>query len=189
MYFGTTNLAKITKTIIMEQQSPKPSTFALRYGIIQGAISIVFVLILFFMDMHYQGGIPILIVSILIMLGVIITALMDYKKANGGFMTVSDGLKIGMGLALIGGIISMLFNFLLTKVIDPEMQAKAMQLAEAQMVDRGMSKEQIEASLEMAKKFQAPWIQAAFGLIFSIFFGFILTLIPALIMKKSESDF
>ena len=148
-----------------------------------------FALMLYFMDMHYQGGMAVLAVSILIMLGTIIAALMAFKKANNGYMSLGEGLKIGVGVCLVGGIIGMIFNLILANVIDPEMSEKALQMAEAQMVERGMSQEEIQAGIEMTKKFQAPWIQAAFGLIGSIFFGFVLSLIPALVMKKSENNF
>lgn len=154
-----------------------------------GAISIVFVLMLYFMDMHYQGGTPVIVVSVLITLGVILVALTSFKKANNGYMSFSQGLKIGVGACLIGGVISMAFNLILANVIDPEMASKQLAIAEAKMVEMGLEKEQIDAQLEMSKKFQAPWIQAAFGLIFSIFMGFVLTLIPALVMKKTESDY
>lgn len=173
----------------MEQEKPKTGKFALNYGALLGGISVTFGLMLYFMDMHYQGGMSVMLVSILIMLGVIITALLAFKKANGGFMSFGEGLKIGVGVCLIGGIIGMIFQLLLANVIDPDMTDKAMQIAEAQMVEQGRSSEEIQAAMEMSKKFQAPWIQAAFGLIGSVFFGFVLTLIPALVMKKTQSDF
>jgi hypothetical protein len=36
------------------------------------------------------------------------------------------------------------------------------------------------------QKFQTPAIQAAFGLLFSVIFGFLLSLLPAAILRKSE---
>lgn len=173
----------------MEQQKPKTGKFALNFGALMGGISIIFVLMLYFMDMHYQGGTAVIVVSVLITLAVIIAALSSFKKANNGYMSFAQGLKIGVGACLVGGILSMIFNLILANVIDPEMASKQLAIAEANLVEMGLSREQIDAQLEMSKKFQAPWIQAAFGLIFSIFMGFALTLIPALVMKKKESDF
>ncbi|WP_224483290.1 DUF4199 domain-containing protein [Robertkochia aurantiaca] len=173
----------------MENNQPKTSKYALNYGMLLGLISIVFFLILYFMDLHYQGGIPVLVVSLVIQLGVILAALRAFKTANGGYMSLAEGLKIGVGLCLIGGIIGIIFSQILANVIDPDMMQKQLEIARADMADRGLNQEQIEAQMEMAKKFQKPWIQAAFALIGSLFFGFILTLIPALVMKKSESEY
>ncbi len=173
----------------MENQKPKTGKFALNYGLILGVLSIVFTCTLFAMDMHYKGGIPVLIVSILITLGVIIYALIQFKKANGGFMTFGEGLKVGMGLCLVGGIISIIFNLLLSNVIDPEMMTKQLEYGRIKMEEAGLAQEQIDAQIEMSKKFSGPGMQATFGLIFIIFTGFVLSLIPTLIMKKEESEF
>ncbi|QLE02158.1 DUF4199 domain-containing protein [Galbibacter sp. BG1] len=173
----------------MENTQPTTGKYALQYGLLLGGISVVFGLMLYFADMHYQQGIPTLVISLVIMLAVILIALKQFKKANGGYMTFGEALKIGIGLCLIGGIIGMLFNLLLSNVIDPDMVEKQLEIARAKMVDYGMTPEQIESQLEMSRKFSGPLIQAAFGLLGSIFFGFILTLVPALIMKKSKSEY
>ncbi|UGU15563.1 DUF4199 domain-containing protein [Sinomicrobium kalidii] len=171
-----------------ENQQPKTGKFALTYGLILGAISVVLGIILYSMDMHYQGGMSVLIVSIVIMLGCIIFGLVQFKKANNGYMSFAQGMKVGVGICLVGGIISMLYQLLLANVIDPDMASKQIELARAQMQDKGMNQEQIDAQLEMAKKFSSPLIQAAFGLIGSIFFGFVLSLIPVMALKKNNPE-
>ncbi|MEL4307649.1 DUF4199 domain-containing protein [Joostella sp. CR20] len=173
----------------MENTQPTTGKFALRYGLLLGGVSIAFGLMLYFMDMHYQQTMSIFVVSIVIMLAVILLALYQFKKENGGYMTFGEALKIGIGLCLIGGIISMLFQLLLSNVIDPDMLDKQLNLARAKMVEYGMTPEQIESQIEVSKKFSGPLIQAAFGLIGSIFFGFVLTLIPALVMKQTKSEY
>jgi ABC-type antimicrobial peptide transport system permease subunit len=40
--------------------------------------------------------------------------------------------------------------------------------------------------MEMGKSFATPMMQAVFGLVGSLIFGFILSLVPALILKKSN---
>lgn len=172
----------------MEDQSPKTGKFALNYGILLGGLSIVFGLMLYFMDMHYRQDMSILIVSLIIMLGVIILGMSQFKKANRGYMSFSQALKVGLGICLIGGIMSMAYQLILSNVIDPEMMNKQLEIARANMQEMGMSQDKIEAQIEMSKKFSGPGMQIAFGLIFIIFVGFILSLFPALIMKKTESE-
>lgn len=171
-----------------ENQQPKTGKFALNYGLLLGAISVVLGIILYTMDMHYQGGISVLIVSLVIMLGVIIFGLSQFKKANNGYMSFGQGLKVGVGICLIGGIISMMYQLLLSNVIDPEMASKQMEMAKVQMEESRMTQEQIDAQLEMAEKFSSPLIQAAFALIGSIFFGFVLSIVPVLVMKKNKPE-
>src|SRR5690606_33945847 len=90
-------------------------------------ISVVFGLMLFSLDMHYQGGMMVLGVSLFITIAVIVIGMMQFKKDNNGFMSFAEGLKIGVGIGLIGGVIGILFNQIMAGVIDPEMMNKAME--------------------------------------------------------------
>ncbi|MGB5553606.1 MAG: DUF4199 domain-containing protein, partial [Flavobacteriaceae bacterium] len=93
----------------MEENQPKTGKYALTYGALLGGIGVVFAFMLYSMDMHYQGGIPVMVISILLSLAAIVIGLLQFKKANNGFMTFGQGLKIGVGICLIGGIIGILF--------------------------------------------------------------------------------
>src|SRR5690606_2118976 len=132
----------------MTENAAPTGKFALNYGLLLGGISIVFGLILYSMDLHYQGGYSVLLVSVVIMLGCIITGLIQYRNANGGYMSFAQGLKVGVGICLIGGVISMLFQLVLSNVIDPEMTAKQLEMARVQMEEQGIASEQIDAQME-----------------------------------------
>lgn len=172
----------------MEENQLKTGKFALTYGLMLGAINIAFGLILYSMDMHYQGGIPVMVVSILFMLSLIIVGIVQFKKANDGFMSFGQGLKVGVGICLIGGIIGLLFNQLMMGVIDPDTMAKAMEYQRGQLMETTkLTPEQIDAQMEMGKKFSTPAMQITFGLLFTIILGFLLSLIPALVLKKTKN--
>ncbi|MCM4168251.1 hypothetical protein KCTC52924_03813 [Arenibacter antarcticus] len=172
----------------MEVNKPNTGKFALTYGLILGAISVVFALMLFSLDMHYQGGMMVLAVSLIITISIIILGMIQFKKANNGFMSFSQGVKIGVGIGLVGGIIGILFNQLMAGVIDPEMMEKAMTYQKGLLLETTkMTPEQVDAQLEVGKKFTTPSMQIVFGLIYSIVASSVLSLIPALILKKTET--
>jgi len=54
----------------------------LTYGLILGGVSIIFNLMLFFLDMHTQQSPAVGIVSVVIMIGVLMFAFIQFKKAN-----------------------------------------------------------------------------------------------------------
>lgn len=170
----------------MEENLPKTGKYALNFGVILGVISVVFALMLYFQEMHYQQDWKIGVVNLVIMIVIIMVALYQFKKANGGFMTLGEALKIGVGLSLVAAIIGTVFTQILANVIDPEMMNKANEFQILQMQERGMTQEQIDGAVEMGKKFQSPVIQIAMGLIFSLFLGFVFSLIGGLIMKKNK---
>ncbi|MCK0145445.1 DUF4199 domain-containing protein [Arenibacter sp. F26102] len=172
----------------MEETKPKTGKYALTYGLILGAISVVFILMLYSLDMHYQGGPLVMGVSLLITLAVIIIGMMQFKKDNKGFMTFGEGLKIGVGIGLVAGIIGIIFNQILAGVIDPEMMDKAMEYQKGMLMETTkMTPEQIDAQMEMGKKFTTPSMQIVFGLIYSVVASLLLSLIPALILKRQET--
>ncbi len=165
----------------------KTSSFMLLYGAILGVLSAIFSFMLYTMDMHYQGGAFVTIVSIVLSTALYAVAMYQFRNANNNLMSFWQGVKIGVGVAVISGIIVILFNILLTKVIDPDTMTKAMNFQREQLIESTeMTIEQIDAQLEMMQQFQTPAIQAAFGLLFSVIFGFILSLLPAAFLRRYE---
>ncbi len=189
----TTNFeSQVIKSILPKNQptmnsTVKTSSFMLLYGAILGVLSAIFSFMLYTMDMHYQGGAFVTIVSIILSTALYAVAMYQFRNANNNLMSFWQGVKIGVGVAVISGIIVILFNILLTKVIDPDTMTKAMNFQREQLIESTeMTIEQIDAQLEMMQQFQTPAIQAAFGLLFSVIFGFILSLIPAAFLRRYE---
>lgn len=172
----------------MEEIKPKTGKYALTYGLILGALSVVFALMLYSLDMHYQGGMMVLGVSLIITISLITIGIIQFKKDNNGFVSLGQGLKIGVGIGLVGGIIGIIFNQVMAGLIDPEMMNKAMEYQKGLLMETTkMTPEQIDAQIEMGKKFTTPSMQIMFGLIYSVVASFLLSLIPALILKKQET--
>lgn len=172
----------------MEENQPKTGKYALNFGLLLGVVSVVFAFMLYTADMHYQGGIPVMLISLALSLAALIIAMIQFKKANNGYMSFGQALKIGVGVCLIGGIIGIIFNQIMANVIDPDMMAKAMEFQKNQLLETTkMTVEQVDAQMEMGKSFSTPTMQIVFGLIFSIVIGFVLSLVPALVLKKNEN--
>lgn len=173
----------------MENTQPTTGQFALRYGILLGAISIVFSLMLHFMDMQYDQGMGKNIASLVMLFGIIIFAILQFKKANESYISVSDALKIGIGTALIGAIITILYLLLYVNVIDPSFHEQIAELSRAGMKEQNpeMTKEQVDTAIEMQQKFF--WVTYPFILIFNLFVGFVISLITGLVVKKARNEF
>jgi len=173
----------------MEDQSPKTGKFALNYGILLGAINVVFSLMLHFMDMQYDQGQAKNIISIFVLLAILVIAIYQFKKTNNGFLKLSEALKVGMGAALIAGIIVVLYLLIYFNFIDPGFVDKFSEISRAAMMENNpeMTTEQIENAITMQKDFF--WITYPTILIFNLFVGFIVSLITGLAMKKSESEY
>lgn len=174
----------------MNNTSIKTASYALRYGLIYGIILVVFAIMLYTMDMHYQNSTLSTVVNILIGVGGILWGMLAYKKDNGGFISLSQSLKVGIAIALVGSLVGIIYGVVLTEFIDPTTMDKALEFQKQQMLSQNpeMSVEQANQFVDMQKKFSSPLIRSAFGLLFGIFFGFIVALISGLVIKKNRPE-
>ncbi len=171
----------------MENTAPKTGKFALKFGLLLGGINLILGIMLYAADMHYQQGWEIGVISMIIMIIVIIIAIKQFKKANGGYLSFGEGIKVGLGLTLIAAIIGISYGLLLSTVVDPEMLAKSLEFKESEMIASGdYSSEQIKTQMAAIKMSSTPMIQAGLGIVGSLFLGFVFSLIPTLVMKKNK---
>ncbi len=174
----------------MQTQINSIKSIMITYGVILGSISIVFQLMLFFLDMHYQQPPSVGIVSLLIMVGLLIFAFIQFKKINEGFLSLSEAIKIGLGISLISALIGVVYSLILTNFLDPDTMQKTLDFTFDKMRAENpeMPQDAIDTAREMSEKFSNPMISSAFQLIGALFIGFIISLIGGLIVKKSRPE-
>lgn len=171
----------------MESTQPKIGKYILNFGLLLGAIGVVFNLMLYFVDAHTTQSPILTVVNIAISVAVIFWGLMTYKKANAGYLKIGEALKMGAGVGLVSGIISIVYMLFLTNVLDPEYASKIMDLRFAEAVQQGnMTSDQIQQAKEMGMKFF--WFSYPVIIIFSVIFGLIIGLVGGLIFKKSAEN-
>ena len=173
----------------MEDNQAQTGKVALKYGVILGVIGIVFNLMLYYQDSHYQLDLKRIFFTIGLSLVFIVVGsfigIQEFKTKNDGYLKFKEGMKIGVGMALIAGIIGIAFSFVLAKIIDPEMEQKAIEYATEMMLDSGMDPVEIDKQMESQKNSNVYW-QVAGGLVFNLIIGFVGSIIPALILKKDK---
>lgn len=171
----------------MENQTNSKSII-LNYGLYLALVGIFIHLILYatgtLLDYTWVTG----VVGFVAMIAFIILGIKKYKTNNGGYLSFGEALKVGVGIAVVSAVISIIYTLIFTNFIDPSFQEQAMELQKQKWLDGGMSEEQIEASVEMAKKFQNPAITSAVSIVVQAFFGFIISAIGGAIMKKTEEN-
>ncbi len=172
----------------MEQNQPKVGKFSWTFGLILGLASVAFSFMLFTMEMHYEQSWPVQAIGILMTAIVIVIATSQFKKANSGYLKVSEALKLGMGIGLVSAIIGLMYYAILTNVMEPDFMDKAMDIAKVKALEDNprITDEQWQQGADMQKKF--AWLAYPFILIFSIILGLVIGWITGLIMKKQKPD-
>ena len=174
----------------MNSQNPSLKSIIISNALILSAISVAFNLMLYFLDMHYQQSQEAGIVGIIIMIAILIYAFIQFKKLNEGYLSLSEALKIGLGISLVAALIGVVYTYILTEFLDPGMMDKALdfQIEKIRMENPEITSDQIAGMREMQEKFSSPLIRSAFQIIGSLFIGFIISLIGGLIIKKSRPE-
>ncbi len=158
---------------------------ALRYGLITGMLLIVYSLILYILDVDMQSGAQ--YASILILLIMSIVAVTNWRdKHNDGNLSYGQGLGTGTLVALYGGILAAIYTYIFLKFIDPGMIQDILDTTEQKMYEQNpdLTSEQAEMALSWTRKMMNPGAMAVMGAFGNVFWGFIMSLIYSIFLKK-----
>ena len=153
---------------------------AIKFGVIGGLGGIIISLILFFANLQYESWSKWL--QSLVMIAAIVIGVKTIAAANK-HKVVSFGALFGAGMLIttIIAIISIVYFFFYTNFIE-----NLLDVSRAQMAEKGLSEEQVDAAIEMSKKFMSPGIMMAISLFSSLIMGAIVSLISAAIFKNEK---
>ena len=172
----------------MENEKKTTTKIALNFGLINGGINVVFGLILYSLDMHYQNETSTSLISYTFIIVIIIWAIIQFRKNNRGYLTLIEALKTGIGTALISGIFISIYVILLSQYLDPDFIDKSIVYQKEKMLQENpeVSIETINNIYDKQKEFSSPFITSGFIIIFNLFFGFIISLVGGMILRKSQ---
>ncbi len=172
----------------MEQKKTEAKKFVLNYGVLLGILAVILGVVMYVTDAYLDPSFIYSALGFLILIVVIILGIKAFKQENGGFLSLSEALKVGIGIAVIGGLISAIWSFVLMTYIEPDFMAQTMEMTRNKMMESNpnMTEAQMDAAIEMGAKFSSPWIIMAFSLIGNLFFGLIISLIAGLVMKREN---
>ncbi|AKD03593.1 DUF4199 domain-containing protein [Pontibacter korlensis] len=171
----------------MTEKEPSVGSVALKWGFIFALIGVVFSLILMVADLSENRWLSSLAYIILIV-GIVV-AMKNYKELNQGFMSYGQGLGIGSIVSAIFGFLSGLGSWLYIEFVDPEYMARVMEKQRVQMLEQGLTDEQIDAGMAMAENFQGPVTMILGATVVTLILGFILSLIISAVMKNTRPEF
>jgi hypothetical protein len=127
---------------------------------------------------EYVGLVPFLI-------GIILNAV-AFSKANDEFVTFGNVFGSGFRATALITIIMLVWSFI-SILIFPEMVTKGMEMAREGMLKKGMSDDQIDNAMNMARKYFKLFM--IMGVIFRyVFWGVIFSLIGGAIAKKKGNN-
>ncbi len=174
----------------MENQKSSSKQIMLNHGLQLGVVSVLLSVSIYAMGKIYDQGIWVMLISFTIMAVIIFLGLQKFRNSNNGLLSLGEALKIGLGISLVGAIVSIIYTQIFLNFIEPDFMVNMMKVAEQKMLESNpnLTDDQIETALSIQKTFSKPIIGIAMAIIGSLFFGFIISLIEGLILKKTDED-
>lgn len=104
----------------MENNANSTKNIALNYGLILGFTTVLISVVTYIIDMPLKTGWISGLLGIIVMIALIVLGIKKYKEGNDGFVSLTEALKVGIAIALVGGIIGSLYQLVFLSYIDPE---------------------------------------------------------------------
>ncbi len=163
----------------------KKSTVIVRWGIITAIVMSLFSYLMYVTGASFSNP-SVSYFGYVIMIGGMIMAMRQFRdKVNGGYASFGDQYKIGILMVLIISVITTIY-FLIFMQLSPDFISKMIEQSQANMVNKGMSSEQIEMAMKYTKMFMTPAMMMIFSLIGNIIIGAIVGLLAAAITSKPK---
>ncbi|MFD2561348.1 DUF4199 domain-containing protein [Aquimarina rubra] len=175
----------------MKSKSIPIKKYIVKYGILFGIASIIFSLTSYLMGNYTEQGLVHLVIRLFITITSIIIGQLSYRKNNDNYISLGEAIKIGVGIIVLGGLMAIIWEILLLKVIDPEIITE---LADNQIKKiaenaKDFTLENMDRKIELTNKITSPHIMLIGALAENIFIGFLFSLIGGLIIQKKRDPF
>lgn len=155
----------------------------LNNGVILGLLGIVFTLVMYFLDLTFNKvpGYIFIVAQVFILFYMIKSYRNSYLH---GYITYGQSLGAGVIIFLYYSIITALFTYILYKFIDTGLTAKTLAFAEETLVKKGIPQQAIDAGMAINKKIMIPEIMASLGILGTMLWGTIISLIVSIFTRK-----
>jgi uncharacterized membrane protein SpoIIM required for sporulation len=172
----------------MESKNP-PYQLAMRYGFYYSLASIILDVTFFLLDfgtkMNWLNGTLKLVIGLaIIYLGM--KARRDEEL--DGYMSYSRALGFGSIMVLFSALVLSVYAYIHMSFVDPEGIDRVMKEVKEQMILKNSSEEEMEMSLSMMRKMKSPAFTVPLSFIGSFIWGFILSLIIAIFVRKNDPN-
>ena len=189
---GKINSKMVTPTPDQKTQGGE-NTFlrsTMTLGLITGLTLIIYTLLLYATNNLLNQNFALSMINYIILIAGIIIGTRSYRDQSlGGYITYGKALGYGVVLCVFTGIVVGIFTYLLYEVIDPSLMEQNMKVIQEEMLNQGMSAEQVETMTEMQARFRTPFMMLIGSIFTYSLLGLIFSLITSAFLKKEKPMF
>jgi len=154
------------------------------YGVVFGIFNSF--LLYFNYKFQLENTVVLSLLSLTIAILIVFFPINQFKIDNANYLKLSDALKIGLIIGLIGGSVYALYTYFHYNGIELDFVTKKLEENNKAIDSQSanMTDEEIKQAKDMAKSFVSPFSFATINLISVLLKSFIISLVLGLIKKK-----
>ena len=173
----------------MENEKYPSWKHAMMYGLYTAIVLIVLSLVYYLLDIFgekWTGYIS----YVILLLGILYSQIKYRDTHLGGYITFGQSFSTGFLTGLFAGILTAIFSFFFISYLGEDFIEGLLEKSEEALLEAqpNMSDEQLEQSMNMARKFMSPGLMTTFSFIGMTFVSLILALIAAIFTKKADNS-
>jgi len=163
----------------------KPNVWknALNGGLILGIVLIIYSILMYFLDLSLEKWVS-WVSYILLIAGIVYFTIQYRDHVLGGTISYAQALGFGVIISLFASVLSAIYSYVFFTFIDPDFIGKIIEMQQTEMLNQGLTEDQVEQSMEMIKGFMTPGVMVAISIPTLTFVGFIFSLITSIFLKK-----
>lgn len=173
----------------MEEKAKSSTSNAFTYGLITGAVMIVYSLILYLLNLHLNDYLR--YISFLILIAGMTYGTIQFRnKVMNGFISYGKAYTSSFMISLFAGILGAIYAFIFYKFIAPDVIREMLDMTRQKIIASSpeMTDERIEQAMDMTAKFMTPVIMSIFLLLSCLIVGAIAGLITSAFIKKEDKS-
>ncbi len=171
----------------MEEKSRSLGQQTLLYGLLTGAVIIIFSLILFLVNLHMNKTLN--YIDYLFIIGGMLLCALDYrKKYLNGYISYGKAFTTCFLVGLYAAILSGIYTYFFAQFIHPGFVQELIEQARENTIasNQNMSEEQLEMALAYTTKFMSAPFLAIWGMIGTAIISTIISLVLAIFIRKED---
>ncbi|MGI9552595.1 MAG: DUF4199 domain-containing protein [Aurantibacter sp.] len=179
----------------MEEEQTSQQSHVIKWGLIIGIINIIVVLLVYMVDVTMMVGFSFLGIFLVLNIALIIYAGIEWRKANGGFLSFKSAFLTTFFTFVVAGLLGTAFNLLLYNVIDTGLSETltdaSIEQAESMMERFGMPEDQMDEALEKARADATDRFSIGgqlMGFVYGLIFYAVISLIVGAIIKRKNPE-
>ena len=169
----------------MENQKQSIKNLIFTFGFILALLSILLSVVKYVMGRHLENSAVDSIIGLILIVALVAYPITLFKKQNNGFLNLSQAFKIGLGVAAVAAIISVIYFVIFANYIEPNFVNDVMsaEMSRQLKANPNMPKADLEKGMEIGKGFVLPMLYGGI-IVMNLVLGFIISLITGLAIKK-----